>query len=93
MKNRNVNQLACFGNSLKEIAPNLLFPQKRMQQYIPLYASSFISNFHCRYELNKFIHNRFSPIAPKTSPIVRALFRRVMEIQTPFSHDNLSHEK
>jgi len=48
-----VNQSVCFDNSLKEITPDLLKCRKGIQQGSVLYTSSFISNFHCRYELSK----------------------------------------
>ena len=68
-----MNQLGCFDNSLKEITPDLLKCRKGIQQGSVLYTSSFINNFYCRHKLNKSEHNNTSPIAPKTSPIVRVL--------------------
>jgi len=73
MKEKNVNQLACFDNSLKEITSNLSKFHKRTQQYISLYAAFFINNFHSTHEHNKAEHNKTPPIALKTPPIVRVL--------------------
>ena len=74
---RNVkNLVSIFDNSLKERASNLLNSEKRTQQNSPLYTASFISNFHCRYELNKAEHNKKPRIDLKTLTILKDLFRK-----------------
>jgi len=68
-----VNQLACFDNSLTEIVSNPINAQEKMQQDSPLFTASFISNFHCRYQLNKAEHNKIFSIASKTPTILKDL--------------------
>ena len=67
--------VSIFDNSLTEIVSNFLKPRKRTQQYSNLCINFFISNFHCRYELNKAEHNNNPPIASKTLTTLKVLHR------------------
>jgi hypothetical protein len=75
-KTENVkHSVSIFDNSLREKVFNVLKSGRAMQQKSNLYTSSFITNFHRRYQLKKSEHNNIPPIALKTPPIVRVLHR------------------